>query len=82
MNNTGNRVEASTRHQIDYERDLVESAIAMVATGGSTRVTVAGIRYGEELLGEATKLAQAKGVTVRPLWGLGDGMVDIVVEAA
>ena len=48
---------------------------------GPRRVTVAGIRFGEELLPEATRLARATGVEVRPVWGLGDAGCDIVVEA-
>jgi hypothetical protein len=74
-------IDTSTRHRIDYERDLVESAISMVATGGSRRVTVASIRFGEQLLAEATALARGRRVRVRPVWGLGDGACDIVVEA-
>ena len=81
MDNAARSVDTSTRHRIDYERDLVESAIAMVATGGSRRVTVASIRFGEELLAEASSLARGRGVRVRPVWGLGDGACDIVVEA-
>jgi hypothetical protein len=75
-------VTASTQRRIEYEQDLVENAIGMVAAGGSRRVTVAGIRFGEELLPEATKLAGVMGVVVRPVWGLGDAGCDIVVEAS
>jgi hypothetical protein len=81
MENAASSVDASTRHRIDYERDLIENAIAMVAAGGSRRVTVASIRFGEELLAEAASLARGRGVRIRPLWGLGDGACDIVVEA-
>lgn len=81
MDNAAGSVGTSTRRRIEYERDLVEGAIAMVAVGGSRRVTVAGIRFGEELLPEATSLGRGRGVVVRPLWSLGDGACDIVVEA-
>ncbi len=81
MNNAPGGVEAETRRRLDQERSLVESAIAMVAARGSTRVTVAGIRFGEELLPDAERLTRGKGVKVHPIWGLGDGVCDIVVEA-
>lgn len=81
MKDVADSLDVSTRRKIDYERNLVESAIAMVAAGGSARVTVASIRYGEELLPEALELARGKGVIVRPIWGLGDGVCDLVVEA-
>jgi hypothetical protein len=82
MDNAARSLDTSTRRRIEYEQGLVESAIAMVAAGGSRRVTVAGIRFGEELLAEATRVARHSGVALRPLWNLGDGACDIVVEAS
>jgi hypothetical protein len=65
---------------IDREMNLVREAIAMVATGGSPRVTVAGLHFGEELLPSARRLAAGAGVRIVPLWMLDDMGADITVE--
>ena len=52
----------------------------MVATRAATRVTVAGIHFGEAILPEAARMAGASGVTVRPLWHIDDSGCDIAVE--
>ena len=64
---------------MDRETRLVREAIAMVAVGASNRVVVAGIRYGEELLDDARRMALAAGVRVNPIWRE-DHRADIAVE--
>ncbi len=63
------------------EEEIVRDAIAMVASGGSQRVTVAGLTFGRQLLAEATEFASTYGVVLCPLIAAGSGC-DIVVEAA
>ena len=43
----------ATEGQIARELEMVRGAIAMVAAREASRVTVAGIRFGEEILPEA-----------------------------
>jgi hypothetical protein len=65
---------------LEHEMNLVREAIAMVARGGSPRVTVAGLRFGEALLLPARGLAAEAGVRLVPLWMPDDAGVDIAVE--
>jgi hypothetical protein len=64
------------------EFGIVHDAIAMVAAGGSRRVTVAGLTFGRELLFEASALAHENQVALYPLVPLGGVGCDILVEAA
>ena len=59
----------------------IRDAIALVARGGSRRVVVANLRYGEQLLGRAERLAQEADVRIVPLWMPDDAGSDIAVEA-
>ena len=65
---------------LERELRLVREAIAMVAGGGSTRVTVAGLHFGEALLTTARSLATEAGVRLVPLWMPDDAGADIAVE--
>jgi hypothetical protein len=65
---------------MERETRLVREAIAMVAQGASTRVVVAGIRYGEPLLDTARRLALESGVRVIPIWKDDHSGADIAVE--
>lgn len=59
---------------------LVREAISMVASGGSPRVVVGGLRFGEDLLAPARDLAAESGVRVVPLWMPDDAGADIAIE--
>jgi hypothetical protein len=63
---------AATAQILDLELDVVSTAISMVATGGASRVRLAGLRFGEQLLEEARLLARSAGVQVTPLWSADD----------
>jgi hypothetical protein len=65
---------------IKRETQLVREAIALVATGASPRVIVAGIRYGESLLDTFRRMALEAGVRVNPLWRADHDGADIAVE--
>jgi hypothetical protein len=59
---------------------MAREAIAMVASGASPRVVLAGIRFGDVILDTARRLALESGVRVNPIWrDRGDG-ADLVVE--
>jgi hypothetical protein len=74
------RSARSSKALMDRETRLVREAIAMVAAGASPRVVVAGIRYGENLLDEARRMALEAGVRVNPIWRQDRQGADIVVE--
>jgi hypothetical protein len=52
----------------------------MVALGASTRVVVAGIRHGEDILDSARRMALESGVRVNPIWRRDQTGADISVE--
>jgi hypothetical protein len=65
---------------LEYELELVRSAVLMVASGGAPRVSLGGLRFGEELVEPARKLALAAGVRIVPRWASGDEGTGISVE--
>lgn len=65
---------------LDHEMGLVREAISMVASGGSRRVVVGGLRFGEALLAPTRGLAAAAGVRLVPLWMPDDAGADIAIE--
>lgn len=69
-----------TRLTLEHELQLVDEAVAAVASGHFTRVTVAGLRFGDELLPRTRALAEAQGLTVRPLFHNDEHGVDLMVE--
>ncbi len=73
---------AQEERRFESEFGIVHDAIAMVAAGGSRRVTVAGLTFGRELLFEASTLAREHQVALYPLVPLGGPGCDILVEAA
>jgi hypothetical protein len=66
---------------LDQEMTLLREAITLVARGGSRRVVVAGLRFGDQLLEPARRLGQDRNVRVVPLWMPDDAGADIAVEA-
>lgn len=71
---------AKTGRTLEIEMRLVRDAIAMVASGGSPRVILAGLRFGEALLASGRLLATEAGVRLVPLWMPDDAGADIAVE--
>jgi hypothetical protein len=66
---------------IASERASIEAAIELVASGRVTSVTLAGMRLVDVLLPEAERFAGRRRVRVRPLWPMGDGPIDLLIEA-
>jgi hypothetical protein len=65
---------------LEREVGLVRDAIALVASGGSMRVVVGGLRLGEALLPTAQRMALEAGVRVVPIWGADESGLDISIE--
>jgi hypothetical protein len=68
------------RAGLDHEARLVIEAILLVSGGGSPRVTVAGLHYGEEVLETTRSIAVDRRVRVVPLWTDDERGADLVVE--
>jgi len=72
-------VDRTTR-TLDQELGLVRDAITMVASGGSRRVVVANLWFGEQLIEPARRMASKAGVRIEPFWTADDVGADIAVE--
>jgi hypothetical protein len=64
---------------LEREMRLIREAIALVDSGGSPRVVLSNIQFGEALLDAAQRLAADTRVRVIPLWRSGEG-ADLAVE--
>jgi len=80
MNQSSDESNARVGRTLEHEMSLVREAIAMVAGGGSPRVTVGGLRFGEALLTTARGMATEAGVRLVPLWMPDDAGADIAIE--
>lgn len=79
--NAAGRFDASrTSATLEHELKLVDEAVDAVASGRFPTVTVAGLRFGDELLARARARAELRGVVVRPLFHTGEHGSDLVVE--
>jgi hypothetical protein len=65
---------------VEIELGLVQDAIALVASGRSRRVVVAGLRLGDAILAQAEAFGREAGVRVVPLWSTDEAGTDIAVE--
>ena len=80
MDQAADRTAALVATTFDREMSLIREAIALVASGGSPRVMIAGLRLGDVLLDPARRLAIEAGVRLVPLWTADEAGVDIAVE--
>lgn len=81
MSGTAGALNLSEPDSADFEHqlDLIRSAIALLAAGGATRVTLVGLRLDGQALREARSLVRANGMSMRVMTGhVG---CDITVEA-
>ena len=69
-----------TSSTLEHELRLVDEALDAVASGRFPSVTVAGLRFGDELLPRARDGAAARGLRVRPLFHSGEHGADLVIE--
>jgi len=66
--------------QQERELRMAREAIALVASGASPRVVIAGIRYGDAILESARRLGLDSGVRVNPIRDPQRHGADLVVE--
>ena len=71
-----------TSSTLEHELRLVGEAVDAVASGRFPSVTVAGLKFGDELLPLARARAAGLGLQVRPLFHAGEHGSDLIVERA
>jgi hypothetical protein len=65
---------------LDHELDIVRGAIDMVASGGAPRILISSLRFGEQLIEPARRMAIGRRVQIVPLWTTDEGGAGIAVE--
>jgi hypothetical protein len=69
------------RAGLDREVRLVMEAILLVSSGGSPRVTVAGLHYAEQVLDASRSMATTRRARLIPLWTDDERGADVAVES-
>jgi hypothetical protein len=69
-----------TRGRLISEVVEVEAAIALVASGSASSVTVSGLRFGEQVARRFRAEAAAKGIRLEPILWPEDAGCDLVVR--
>jgi hypothetical protein len=59
---------------------MIRDAVAMVAAGGSARIVLGGLHFGDQLLEPARRMAAGTGVRIVPLWTADEAGLGIAVE--
>jgi hypothetical protein len=67
---------------LDHEMQLINEAIALVASGHSNRTVVAGLQLGDALLEIARRNADKAGVRLVALWHADEHGLDLAFERA
>jgi len=85
MENRGVDTEASTdpletQRRLASEITEVESAIALVASGSASLVTLSGLRFGEQVTERFRAEAAARGVVLEPIFWPEDVGFDLTVR--
>jgi hypothetical protein len=69
-----------TRRRLAAEVQEVRGALALVASGGASRVTLTGLRFGEELMARFNHHAEAEGIRLEPIFWPDDAGCDLIVR--
>jgi hypothetical protein len=69
-----------TRRRLTSEVAEVESAIELVASGAASRITLSGLRFGEQMAKRFRADAQSKGVHLDPIPFPEDAGCDLIVR--
>jgi hypothetical protein len=69
-----------TQRRLTSEVVEVETAIALVASGSASRVTVSGLRFGEQVARRFRAEATARGIGLEPIPWPEDAGCDLVVR--
>jgi hypothetical protein len=79
-NSTAGSDPEETRRRLTSEVAEVEGAIALVASGSASRVTLTGLKFGEQMARRFRAEAQSKGVALDPLPWPEDAGCDLIVR--
>lgn len=71
---------AETKRRLTSEISELEGAIAMVASGSASRITLTGLKFGEELSRRFQDEAQSKGLRLEPIIWPEDAGCDLIVR--
>jgi HEAT repeat protein len=80
MDHSTQAADEPVAQTLEHEFDLVRSAIALVASGGASSVSLGSLRFGEELIKAASRLALASRVRITPIWSADEGGAGLVFE--
>ena len=80
MKTSGAARDADLRRKLDHELAIVHGAIALVASGVSTRVTCSGLAFGSQMLADAQAAGHGCHVRVVPIWSADEDVVDLTIE--
>ena len=79
MDQTGQLDARAAEVRLRAECDEVQAAIALVAGGTATRVSLSGLTFGEQLLARLGAEARRAGVALVPSWWPDDAGCDLAV---
>ena len=69
-----------TKRRLTSEIAEVEGAIAMVSSGAASRITLSGLRFGEQLARRFSAEAQSEGLHLEPVIWPDDAGCDLIVR--
>ena len=69
-----------TRRRLTSEVAEVESAIELVASGSASRITLSGLKFGEQVARRFHAVAAARGIRLEPLPWPEDAGCDLIVR--
>ena len=71
---------AETERRLASEVAEVEGAIALVASGAASRVTLTGLRFGEPVMARFLKTAAVAGLVLEPIPWPEDAGCDLIIR--
>ena len=69
-----------TRRRLTSEVTEVESAIELVASGSASKITLTGLKFGEQLARRFRAAAGSKGISLEPIPWPEDAGCDLIVR--
>lgn len=80
MGRTGSAPEDPALRTLAQELDIVRGAVEMVASGGSPRIVIGSLRFGDELIEPARRMAIGTRVRIVPIWTTDEAGAAIAIE--
>ncbi len=80
MGRTGSAPEDPALRTLAQELDIVRGAVEMVASGGSPRSVIGSLRFGDELIEPARRMAIGTRVRIVPIWTTDEAGAALAIE--